>query len=272
MTRAQPLLYARAAHGPPALVVTAIATALAVGSGRGWSSLWVCAAVLAGQLSVGWSNDYFDRDLDRAAGRRDKPLATGELAPSTVRRAAVAALVACAALSAASGWRAATVHLVAVTTAWAYNGGLKRTLWSFAPYAVAFGLLPAFISLGARPARWPPLWALAAGAALGVGAHFLNVVPDLTADRHHGVWGLPQRAGLHVSLRVGAACIVAASALLVAFGSVRAGPALLAVNSVLAGGALALGASRRPRLAWYVALAAAVVLAALFAASGSDLS
>ena len=50
------------------------------GLGRaGGRAGWSCslAAVLSGQLSIGWLNDYVDRDIDRAAGRADKPLGPG---------------------------------------------------------------------------------------------------------------------------------------------------------------------------------------------------
>ena len=47
----------------------------------------VVAAVLAGQLSVGWSNDLVDVGRDRRAGRTDKPLATGEASLAVVRGA-----------------------------------------------------------------------------------------------------------------------------------------------------------------------------------------
>ncbi|HEV8298430.1 MAG TPA: hypothetical protein VGQ20_14090, partial [Acidimicrobiales bacterium] len=62
-----PLL--RASHFQPALSVTVIATVLAVSVGRGAGSIVVALAVAAGQLSVGWSNDYLDRDRDRRTGR-----------------------------------------------------------------------------------------------------------------------------------------------------------------------------------------------------------
>ena len=70
-----PLL--RACHLKPTLAVTAITTALAVSAGRGSGSIWVALAVLSGQFSVGWSNDYLDRDRDHLAGRVDKPIVSG---------------------------------------------------------------------------------------------------------------------------------------------------------------------------------------------------
>ena len=56
-------------------------------SGRLWTSprtrvALVTAAVLCGQLSIGWSNDLVDLARDRAVGRRDKPLARRDREPA----------------------------------------------------------------------------------------------------------------------------------------------------------------------------------------------
>ena len=62
-------------HPGPTAVVTAMAVALAVGVGRGApGALAVGAAVLAGQLTIGWTNDALDAARDQAAGRTDKPV------------------------------------------------------------------------------------------------------------------------------------------------------------------------------------------------------
>jgi len=39
----------------------------------------VTIAVLLGQLSIGWQNDWTDAERDRAAGRADKPISAGEI-------------------------------------------------------------------------------------------------------------------------------------------------------------------------------------------------
>ena len=82
-----------ATHPEASLVVTAAMTALGVSAGLGWQALLLAAAVLAGQFSVGLSNDWIDRHRDRDAGRTDKPLVTGRLLDATVLRAAVASLL-----------------------------------------------------------------------------------------------------------------------------------------------------------------------------------
>src|SRR5438270_12498188 len=89
----------RCSHPEPVAAVTAANGVLAISAGRGWTTVWVVTAVLAGQLFVGWTNDYLDRDLDRRAGRSDKPLAAGAVPAPRVRSAAIVALVACVPLS-----------------------------------------------------------------------------------------------------------------------------------------------------------------------------
>lgn len=186
----------RACHPEPTVVVTALTTALAAASGRdAIGCLLVATAVLTGQLSVGWCNDRVDLRRDIAAGRLDKPLVIGRVQPRTVAFAAGTALVLCVPCSLASGPLAGLAHLAGVGVAWAYNLGLKRTLLSWLPYAAGFGLLPAFVALGLPGRPWPPLWAVAAGTLLGVGAHLTNVLPDIDADLAAGVRGMPQRLG-----------------------------------------------------------------------------
>nr|WP_256362561.1 UbiA family prenyltransferase [Streptomyces sp. TRM70350] len=172
-------------------------TALAVAAGRGMvGSAAVAAAVLAGQLSIGWCNDAADAQRDTACGRRDKPVATGELPPRTVAVAAGTALGLCVPLSLLSGIAAGAAHLGGMVAAgWAYNLRLKHTVLSPLPYAAAFGSLPAFVTLGLPSPSWPAWWAVTAGALLGVGAHLVNVLPDIENDLATGVHGLPQRLG-----------------------------------------------------------------------------
>lgn len=196
MTHSTAADLARASHPGPTVTVTALAGLLAVGAGADVvTGLLVTAAVLAGQVTIGWSNDLLDAGRDRAAGRSDKPMATGELDPVLVGRALVVVLVLAAGLSFAAGWHPALVHLgLVVGSGWAYNLGVKGTLWSWVPYAVAFGSLPSVVSFAVGQG-WAPVWMTVAGATLGVGAHLLNVLPDLVADELTGVRGLPQRLG-----------------------------------------------------------------------------
>lgn len=186
----------RAAHPGPALAVTVVAAAYAVSDGLAPGRVVLAAfAVLAGQLSIGWSNDIIDAGRDRTVGRRDKPLATGELGLVTIEVACATALAATVALSLLCGLVAGLVHLGCVAVAWSYNLGMKATVLSWVPYALAFGGLPVFVTLARPGAELPPWWIPVAGALLGFGAHLVNVLPDLADDEATGVRGLPHRIG-----------------------------------------------------------------------------
>jgi 4-hydroxybenzoate polyprenyltransferase len=266
----------RACHPLPAATVTVLVSVLAWAAGRGAAgTAWVALAVGAGQCSVGWANDLVDRDRDRVARRTDKPVATGAVAVATVRRAAAIALVATVPLSLASGWRAGLVHLLAVAVAWGYDLGLKATLWSGATYLVAFGAVPAFVTLGLPGHPWPATWAVAAAALLGSGAHLVNALPDLDDDLAAGVVGLPQRLGARWSLGLGATQL-AAAALLVALGPPgRSGALAVAVCvAVVAALTVVVLAARhgQPRAAWRATLLVAATTAALLVVRGGSIT
>lgn len=185
-----------ACHPLPTLAVTAMAGFLAVAVGLPVGTvLLVIGAVLTGQLSIGWHNDLLDAERDRRAERTDKPMATGGVDPSTIRIATAAALVATVVLSVLLGFPAGAAALLIVVCGWGYNLGLRATAASFVPYVVAFGVLSAVPTLALPGHPWPFWWAMTAGAALGVAAHLLNVLPDLDDDRRNGIVGLPHRIG-----------------------------------------------------------------------------
>jgi 4-hydroxybenzoate polyprenyltransferase len=194
-----------ACHPFPTLAMTVVLTAAAALTGRSGVEVGLVAAtVLTGQLTVGWINDIVDRERDRKVGRRDKPVAMGWVDPGTVSFAAACAVLLVIPLSIANGTAAGIAHLVAVLSAWLYNFWFKRTVLSWLPYLVSFGLLPAFLSyggLGGGMHGSPPTLAMTALAALlGVGIHFLNVLPDLVEDKETGIRHLP----LRIAMRIGA--------------------------------------------------------------------
>jgi 4-hydroxybenzoate polyprenyltransferase len=192
-------------HPLPALAMTVALTLAAALSGRsGRECLLVAATVLSGQLTIGWINDVVDADRDRQTGRGDKPVALGWIDAGTVNYATTCVVLLVIPLSIANGTAAGLAHLAAVLSAWMYNFFFKLTAFSWLPYAVSFGLLPAFLSyggLGGGLHGGPPTIAMTVLAALlGVGVHFLNTLPDLVEDNETGVRHLP----LRIALRTGA--------------------------------------------------------------------
>ena len=262
-----------ACHPGPTVVVTGLAAALAAGIGAApETTLLLAAAVLTGQLSVGWSNDWLDAARDLAVARPGKPVVVGLLDAGALRTAAVVAVVACVPLSLGTGWLPGTVHLIAVASAWAYNLVLKRTVLSWLPYAVSFGLLVQFVTL-AQPGRpvaaW---WATAAASLLGFGAHAANVLPDFEDDAATGVSGLPHRLGRARTTLLALGALVAAVALVVLAPTGRPSPAAWAGGGaavLLAGvGAVASRADPRSRLPFTAAMAVAVVCVVVLVLAG----
>ena len=268
---------ALASHAGPTVVVTVLAGffAVGVGSGAGTTAL-VTAAVLSGQLSVGWSNDWLDARRDLAVDRADKPVVAGLVSVRQVHAAALAAAAACVVLSLATGLVAGLVHLVAVASAWSYNAWLKSTVWSWSPYAVSFGLLPLFVVLAAPGDRVAAPWAMVATALLGVGAHVANTLPDLEDDRATGVRGLPHRLG-----RTGAS-VLAPAVLVTAVGVVVLGPpgpptvvawvaGAVAVVLAVSAGVVAVRRTTS-RLPFALSKAVAAVCAVLLVLAGPDVA
>ena len=262
-------------HPGPVVAVTALTAALAVTAGQSAARcVLTVAAVLTGQLSVGWCNDAFDARRDIAAGRRGKPVVDGTVGVTEVWVAAYAALALCVPLSLACGLRAGAVHLTGVAAAWAYDLRLKATAWSWAPYAVGFAALPAFVALALPGQPWPAWWVVTAGALLGVGAHLGDVLPDIRGDVATGVRGWPHRLGPDGTRLLLPVPLVAASAVLVlgpAGPPGRWGLAALAVAGLVAVAGTVLG-HRWERAAFAAAVAVAVVDVALLLLSDTGIA
>lgn len=261
------MAWLRAAHLGPSAAVTAAAGLIGVARDLAWPTVATAAsAVLAGQLTIGWGNDLLDAARDRQVGRTDKPIAAGVLAAAPVRLAVVVAGAACVVLSLLLGWRSAGVHALGVGCGHLYNAGAKATAWSWLPYAVAFGSLPAVLTLAESPPAAPPAWMVATGAMLGVAAHLLNALPDLDDDARTAIRGLPHRLGATWSQRLATVLLVAGSVTAAMGPSGRPPPWTLGSLGVIAAlGVVALtGRGRRP----FVAATAIALLDVTFVVAG----
>lgn len=206
--------YLSATHFPQALAMVLLATiSTAVCGGSSPSVALVFLASAAGQATVGWTNDVHDAVADRAAGRINKPTVRGDIRPEDLRLPILVSGTLTIPLSfVAAGWLGGVAHIAAVASALVYNFYLARTVWSWAPYAVSFALMPMFIAQAVSPVLWPPVSVVILSVLVGVIAHILNAIPDIDIDRNTG-WG-----GLAVSLGKQRSMIVVS--FLVAFAAV----------------------------------------------------
>jgi 4-hydroxybenzoate polyprenyltransferase len=266
MVRVRALIVA--SHPGPCLAITAMATALAAEAApRGFGPILVAPAMLAGQLSVGWSNDACDAARDMAAGRTDKPVARGEVTVRALWIAATVSVLAALTMSAAISLVTLGINALLIGAGWAYNLGLKSTPWSGVMFLLGYGPLPAYATstLPGQPA--PRLVVCVAAGLVGLGAHFANVLPDLAADLHAGVRGLPQvvaaRWGPAAARAAALALLLSASVLLVV--AAIPGRRWIAVAGLCCSCALAVaGALGSGRTPFRAALAIAGVDVAVF--------
>jgi 4-hydroxybenzoate polyprenyltransferase len=279
-------------HPGPSLAITALAALLAAQAApRGIGPALTVPAMLALQFSIGWSNDAFDASRDAAAGRTDKPLATGAIGPGPVWAAAGLSLLAALGMALAIGTATGIITAVMAAAGWAYNAGLKSALASGLMYLVGFGLVPAYAASTLPGHPWPRWQVTVAAALIGLGAHFVNVLPDLAADRATGVRGLPQQVAALAGGRAAGgsspenttargepavrACaivlLLAASALLLA--AARPGRRWIAAAGLVVAAALAAVSARgRGRVPFGAAIGIAAVDVVLFAAGGEALT
>lgn len=203
-----------ATHFPQALAMVLLMTIATAVVGGSWSSVaLVFLASAAGQATVGWTNDVHDAEADRAAGRGTKPTVRGDIRPEDLRIPILVSATLTIPLSfLAAGWLGGVAHIAAVASALIYNFYLARTMWSWAPYAVSFALMPVFIAQASSPSLWPTAPVVLLSILVGVTAHLLNAIPDIDIDRDTGWGGLAVSLGKHrsaflVAVLAGAAAV-----------------------------------------------------------------
>ena len=141
----------------------------------------------------------------------------GDVSAAALWRGAALALAATVVLSyLAAGPVGGTAHVVAVLSAWTYNLRPEDHRPLAPPYAVSFGLVPAFVTYGLTPPSPPAAWLVATCALLGVGAHLANAIPDVDTDEQVGAGGFVAAVGVRAASIAALVCLVAAVALLAA--------------------------------------------------------
>jgi 4-hydroxybenzoate polyprenyltransferase len=203
-------VFLRAAHFGPTVIVTTASFLLSLSQYSIIDSLRVAIAIFAGQLVVGWSNDFIDAPLDIAAHRTKKPIVSKEINPEQLKKSILVALLAALLLSLFSplGLTGTLIHFLGILSATFYNFKLKPTILSPIPYIVSFGALPWAIYLPAG--NHPPLWLYLDFMLIAVAFHFFNVLKDFQWDINQGVLGLPQRLGRNASLVISISLVISA--------------------------------------------------------------
>ena len=195
MARNSLLALLKASHFGPTIAVTTVSFLLATSLWWEGPALIIAFGVFLGQLLVGFTNDLIDYPDDLKHNRLSKPLVSGELTTSKLRRAikVVIPFTILFNIFGPLGIKGGLIYLFGVGMGVSYNFYFKSTLLSPIPYALAFAALVSSIVISTD--RTPPLWLITAAALLGVAAHFANVLKDLDQDLESKIKGLPQHIG-----------------------------------------------------------------------------
>ena len=217
------------------------------------------AAVLATQLSIALHNDWCDRTAD-AVAKPWRLIPRGGLDPGLALFVALGLLV----LGLTLAWLlgAGVFLFVGAGTAagLAYNAWLKRTAWSWLPFAFALPTLAVCSLLVAGELDGIPYTVYLIGMPLVLAIHLADSIADIEGDRLVGSRGLAVVLGRRRSLFAcwgGALAAIALASLLRSPGA-PIGPLALLSPALLA---LAVGASTRSLGAHrYLILASAVAV------------
>ncbi len=193
----------RASHPRQAVAIAAV-VGLLVGLSRDDPAREVAiaaGAVLLAQLIMGLVNELLDVELDKASGSEDKPIATGVLPSGNASFAVAVLLLLVIPLALQNGTSAGLFLLGTLVVGYVHNRWLHRTLLSWVGWAVTFGMLTWFVTLGGwgqeTGGTAPYTWFTVLCAALGACVHFLTSLPDLVRDNAARVRHLPLRVALH---------------------------------------------------------------------------
>jgi 4-hydroxybenzoate polyprenyltransferase len=207
----------KASHFGPTLIVTAISWFFAAHYWWEGPAYVIAFGVFTGQLVVGWSNDLYDYKDDLMHNRQNKPLVSGVISQSYLKRwlAFMVPFSFVANLLGPLGFKGGLVYMFGISMGVAYNFYFKFNVFSWFPFALAFAALPSCIAISKDVT--PPVWMWLGGALLGSAAHFINVIKDMDQDRASGIGGAPQRIGKRNSIVVAALLIALGLSTLVLF-------------------------------------------------------
>lgn len=184
---------------------------------EGWRLSLLFVMVLAQQGAISLHNDWCDRALD-CVTKPHRALPSGRVHPQIVHRVAWGLAVLALLLAAPLGLLECVLCGLGLAAGWLYNARLKRTVWSWLPFVVAFPLIGAFgmAALGNWPTLWWTLWLVPLPAFIAI--HLADALPDYEADRATGVRGLAQALGQRDAVRLAQASVLTATALTAAMG------------------------------------------------------
>jgi 4-hydroxybenzoate polyprenyltransferase len=173
--------------------------------------------VLLTQFSISALNDWADRERD-ARVKQWRPLPRGTIKPVAAVFLAISLGLVAVIASFSFGLLASALVLAGLVAGWSYDLGLKTTVFSFVPFAVAFPLLPIWVTIVAGRPVFDASRVAACAAILAVSIHLADSLPDIASDSALGVRSLGVSLGADGS-RFAILLTILSAAFIAAFGS-----------------------------------------------------
>lgn len=218
------------------------------------------SSILLTQIAIAFHNNWCDRDLD-AATKPWRLIPRGAIRPMTAHRISWSLFAAGLGVALPLGLLVVLAIAVGTACGFVYNAGVKRAIWSFAPFCIALPTLPvaAFIVAGRADALLAVAYLI--GAPIVISIHLADALPDIARDRAFGLRTLAVRLGTRRAYLACWAGVAAAAVLALALWPANGSPGPLFAASI---GllAIAVAVSRWPRIHRVVVPVAAVSLAA----------
>lgn len=185
-------------HPTAVLVFGSLTVILVFLAERHWPDpaivLLLAAAMALGQAIIGLTNEIFDFDLDK----RVKPwraLPAGLITLPEAATLSMACLLLALLLSAFVSATAMLGLAFGIGVGVAYNWRLKRTIFSWVPYAVAYPSVPVWVWLSLGIPVREVLGVYLIASPLAVAVHMINQLRDYDQDLALGIRGLVQHLG-----------------------------------------------------------------------------
>ena len=223
------------------------------------STVLFLSSVLLTQVAIAFHNNWCDRDLD-AATKPWRLIPRGAIRAITAQRIGWSLFAAGLAVAVPLGPLVVLAIAVGTACGFVYDAGVKRTIWSFAPFCIALPTLPvaAFIVAGRADALLAVAYLI--GAPVVVSIHLADALPDIARDRAFGLRTLAVRLGTRRAYLACWAGVAVAALLALALwpAGTSPGPLFAASIGLLA---LAVAAAQWPRIHRVIVPVAAVALA-----------
>ncbi|HEV2121890.1 MAG TPA: UbiA family prenyltransferase [Chloroflexota bacterium] len=187
-----------------ALAAVAAALPLLLGMAQWHRLVLLFVSVLLQQAAISVHNDWCDRDVDLVA-KSGRAIPAGYVQGRTALLLASGTAAAAILLATALGWDMVTLVVLGLASGVLYNARLKRTPFSWVPFALAFPLIPLFgmAALDRWTAWWWTMFLVPLPSIVSI--HLTDALPDYDQDAAMGVNGLAQFLGKDLAAKAASA-------------------------------------------------------------------